>query len=103
MEVYTILTQTSYSLLLEDTRVAIDNIRRFLRDLDLKEVDEKNKPKYTVSSVVAAIKDIPKLIKEISEAERIITKELEEAGRMKANRNKKITEDGFDQFFIKNG
>lgn len=98
MEVYKDLTQTSSSLLLQDTRVSIDKARKFLRELDLRETDDKGKPKYTFNMYISAIKDIPKLVKELSEAEVAVNKEIEENGRMRANKLKSVGEDGFDTF-----
>ena len=38
---------TSY-LLLQDTKLAIDKVRQFLRDVDLTSTDDKGKPLYTI-------------------------------------------------------
>lgn len=84
---------TSY-LLLQDTKIAIDKVRTFLRQVDLTEVDEKGKPLYTVNSITQAIKQIPQLAKDIVEAEKIITKEIEEQGRARGGNNKTIFDDG---------
>lgn len=101
MEVYRSLTQTSSSLLLQDTRISIDKARAFLRNLDLEQKDDNGKPIYTINTYLNAIKDIPKLIKELSEAEKAVSKELEENGKLKANRLKKVGEDGLDSFLNK--
>lgn len=86
---------TSSYLLLQDTKVAIDKVRSFLRDVDLTDLDEKGKPKYTINSITTAIKQIPQLAKDLAEAEKIITKEIEEAGRARGgNTNKTLFEDG---------
>lgn len=101
MEVYRSLTQTSSSLLLQDTRISIDKARAFLRNLDLEQKDVNGKPIYTINTYLNAIKDVPKLIKELSEAEKAVSKELEENGKLKANRLKKVGEDGLDSFLNK--
>ena len=46
MDIYKKTTQTSSSLLLEDTRLAIDKLRQFLKDVDLNKCDDKGKPVY---------------------------------------------------------
>ena len=43
--------KTSSSLLLEDTRAAVDKLRKLLRKMDLTEVDNKGKPIYTLNSI----------------------------------------------------
>ena len=71
---------TSY-LLLQDTKTAVDKVRKFLREVDLFAVDDKGKPMYTIQSITSAIKQIPQLAKDLVEAEKMIAKEIEEAGR----------------------
>lgn len=85
---------TSSYLLLQDTKIAIDKIREFLRNVDLTDLDDKGKPKYTISSITQAIKQIPQLSKDIIEAERVISKEIEEQGRARGVKDKTLMEDG---------
>lgn len=86
---------TSSYLLLQDTKIAVEKVRNFLREVDLHLLDDKGKPVYTISSVTQTIKQIPQLAKDIIEAERVITKEIEEQGRARGgNQNKHIFEDG---------
>lgn len=85
---------TSY-LLLQDTKVAVDRVRQFLRNIDLNAVDDKGKPVYTINSVTTAIKQIPQLAKDLAEAEKMITKEIEEQGRARGGNEKKtLMDDG---------
>lgn len=85
---------TSSYLLLQDTRIAIDKVRQFLREVDLNLLDDKGKPVYTINSVTSAIKQIPQLAKDLQEAEKIISKEIEEQGRARGGAHKKLMEDG---------
>lgn len=85
---------TSSYLLLQDTRIAIDKVREFLRNVDLNATDDKGKPLYTINSITTAIKQIPALAKDLQEAERIISKEIEEEGRARGGFTKKLFEDG---------
>lgn len=92
---YAELSQSLSSRLLEDTRVAIDKVRKFLRDVDLNQLDDKGKPVYTINTITSAIKTIPQLAKDLTETEKIVNKELEEASRMRGGeRNKSLFEDG---------
>lgn len=96
MDIYKEHTTTSSYLLLQDMKVAIEKVRQFLRDVDLKAVDDKGKPLYTINSVTTAIKQIPQLAKDVMEAEKVIAKEIEEQGRARGgNQNKTLFEDGF--------
>jgi len=95
IECYKSHTKTTSSLLLDSTKIAVEKVRQFLRDVDLNEVDDKGKPKYTINTITTAIKQIPQLAKDLTEAERAITKELEEVGRARGgNESKKAFEDG---------
>ena len=95
IECYKQHTITASSLLLESTKIAVEKVRNFLKDIDLNKVDEKGKPIYTINSVTMAIKQIPQLAKDLSEAERAVAKEIEEVGRARGgNESKKAFEDG---------
>jgi hypothetical protein len=58
------------------------------------EKDEKGKPIFAINTVTSAIKQIPSLVKEVVEAEKLVFKEIEEAGRARGGNNKKLMEDG---------
>lgn len=94
MELYKYLTQSTASLLLADTRLAVDKLRDMLRDIDLTEKDDKNKPIYTLNSVTSTIKQIPSLTKELVEAEKALNRDLDEESRMRGQGVKKLFEDG---------
>lgn len=82
------------ALLLEDTRVAVDKLRKLLREIDLSQVDDKGKPVYTLSSITSTIKQVPTLVKELDEAEKTLNSELNSIGRMRGQGNKTVFEDG---------
>lgn len=83
------------ALLLEDTRVAIDKVRQFLKEVDLSETDDKGKPVYTINSITSTIKMIPQLIKELDEAEKAIASEMRESsGKVRGQKSKSLLEDG---------
>lgn len=84
------------ALLLEDTRIAIDKLRKLLRTLDLNEVDEKGKPKYTLNTFTATVKQVPELVKSLREAEDALTQEIRETGRIKGQKQKALMEDSLD-------
>jgi hypothetical protein len=95
IDTYKKLTTTISSQLLEDTYVAIDKLRKFLRNIDLYAVDDKGKPLYTINSITSAIKAIPQLTKDIQEAEKQVNSDVLEAGRKRGgNEGKALFEDG---------
>lgn len=85
--------KTPSALLLEDTRIAVDKLRRLLRDIDLDAVDDKGKPIYTLNTVTATIKQIPGLIRDLDEAERALAKEIAQSDKVRGAQEKSIYED----------
>ena len=96
MDIYKKTTQTSSSLLLEDTRLAIDKLRQFLKDVDLNKCDDKGKPVYPVNTITSTIKQIPDLAKSLVEAEKAVNKEIIEEGRARGGNNKTLFDDGIN-------
>ena len=97
IDTYRKLTTTISSQLLEDTYIAIDKLRKFLRDIDLYKVDDKNRPVYTISSITSAIKAIPQLTKDIQEAEKQVNSDVLEVGRKRGGDvGKSMFEDGIN-------
>ena len=95
INIYRQLTTTTSLLLLQDTRIAVDKVRDFLRNVDLNLLDDKGKPVYTINSITATIKQIPQLAKDLAEAEKLVTKEIEEQGRARGSQGSKtLMDDG---------
>ena len=95
MELYASFKPTS-ALLLEDTRFAVDKVRRMLRDIDLTATDDKRRPIYTIDKVLAAIKLVPPLVKDLDEAEKALASEMKQGGKMRGQGEKTIMEDTLD-------
>lgn len=95
IELYKKMCITVSSELLRRTRIAIDKVGTFLENVDLDEVDDKGKPKYTINSITSTIKQIPQLAKDLAEAEKALKKDLEESGRARGGQdNKTLMDDG---------
>lgn len=95
IELYKKLTTTISLELLKSTKVAINKVRDFLENVDLTLTDDKGKPVHTINSVTSAIKMVPQLAKDITEAEKALAKEIEEQGRARGNSGSKtIMDDG---------
>lgn len=94
IELYKKLTTTLSSELLKSTRIAISKVQQFLETVDMNERDDKGKAVHSISTITSAVKQIPALVKEVTEAEKMVAKEIEEAGRARGGNNKKLMEDG---------
>lgn len=93
IELYKKLTTTTSSLLLEDTKAAVENVRKMLKSIDFDALEEKDKV-VALKNITSMTAMIPKLVKDLSEAEKAVSKELEEAGRARGGAAKKLMEDG---------
>lgn len=98
IELYKYLTTSSSSLLLQDTRVIIDNIRSTFRSIDLTEKDANGKLVFNIGQVMTAVKQVPSLVKELADAEKAVSKEIEDMGTMRGMKQKTILEDGLSNF-----
>lgn len=95
MEFYSRFKPTA-ALLLEDTRYAVEKLRKLLRDINLDEKDDKGKPVYTLNTITATIKQVPSLAKDLDEAEKALAAEMRSQGRMRGQGEKTIMEDSLD-------
>nr|DAI14763.1 MAG TPA: hypothetical protein [Bacteriophage sp.] len=82
------------SLLLEDARFLIDNLRKTLRSINIDERDDKGKPVFQVPAVMKAIKEMPDLIKMMDETEKALFSDVQENSRMRGNKQKSVMDDG---------
>ena len=96
MEWYKKHTLTTSQKLLESARKSVDKVRQFLEDIDLTEEDDKGKPKYQVSTIVSALKNVTDLIPALQELERKVEQEIDEKSRVRGSNDKKMFEDGFN-------
>lgn len=94
MEIYKNTTITSSSILLEDARVTADKIRIALKETSLMDVEDINDRINAIKGAASILSMIPKVVQELIEAEKAVTKERQESGRAKGGNNKTIFEDG---------
>lgn len=85
--------KTTSALLLEDTRFAVDKLRRALREIDITQTDDKGRPIYTLNTITATIKQVPALVKDLDEAEKSIAKEILQSDKVRGAQTKSIYED----------
>lgn len=92
---YKKLTKTPSTELLADVRLTVDKMRQALTSIDFDDLEEKDKVS-AINTVAAVVSKMPKLIKDLSEAERAVTKELEEQGSTRGSQELTIGDLGFD-------
>lgn len=85
--------KTTSALLLEDTRFAVDKLRKLLREIDLNMTDDKGRPIYTLNTITSTIKQVPSLVRDLDEAERAIAQELAQSDKVRGSQEKSMFED----------
>jgi len=96
IEIYKKLIETTSLQLLKNTRITVDKLGKFLRDIDLNETDNKGQPKYTISSVTSALRQVPQLAKDLIATEKLVAGEIAEGNRARGGSDMKIFENGVD-------
>lgn len=84
VEAYKRLVKTPSSELLNDVRLTVDRLRQALKSIDFDALEEKDKVS-AINTVSTVISKIPKLVKDLSEAEKAVSKELEENGNTRGS------------------
>jgi hypothetical protein len=93
MAIYKRQTTTTSSLLLAGMRKGIENVRKFLEEIDLFATDKNDRPIYQVSTMTSALKQVPDLAKALVEAEKSLAKDFAEEDKTRGAAVKAIGED----------
>jgi hypothetical protein len=87
---------TTAAMLLQDTRYAVDKLRKLLRDIDLEKTDDKGKPIYTLNTVAATIKQVPALVRDLDNAEKYLNEQLKDTEAASGNTEMGILDSELD-------
>ena len=93
MDIYRMQAVTTASILLESMRKGVEQLRKFFSEFDLFAVDKNDRPIYQVSTMTAALKQIPELAKALSEAEKELAKDFATDDKARGNASKAVGED----------
>lgn len=95
IDIYKKHVTTTSGLLLQDTRLVVDNMRSVLKSIDWSSLDEKDKVN-AIKTVAGITAMIPKIVKDLADAEKAVTSELNDKGRARGgNESKSMFDDGF--------
>ena len=93
MDIYRTQSTTTASILLESMRKGIEQLRKFFSEFDLFALDKNDRPIYQVSTMTAALKQVPELAKALSEAEKELAKDFATDDKARGNASKAVGED----------
>lgn len=79
--------------LLEDTKVAVEKLRKLLREVNLEDKDKNGKPIYTLNVITQTIKQVPTLAKDLDEAERALSRDIINDSKARGSQVKALYED----------
>lgn len=95
VEIYKKLNKTASSELLDDTRLIIEKMRQSLKNIEFNNLEEKDKVS-AINTITTVVGKMPKLIEDLSKAEKAVTKELEEQGKARGAQELTVGDLGFD-------
>lgn len=85
---------------LEDSIETVHNLRKFLKNIDYSETDDKGKLVYQPAQVAGVLRTIPVIVNDLLKAKQLAIKGIESGeGKARGNRIQTVTDRGVDQFF----
>ena len=97
MEIYRKMTITPSQELLASALIGAKKVGDFLRTVDLTEEDDKRKPKYQVSTITSALKDVEKIVSTLQTLQKKVEQELEEeSGKARGSQELTVGDIGLD-------
>ena len=81
MEIYRTHTITVSQKLLESSLVGAAKVSQFLREVNLNEEDDKGRPKYQVSTITTALKNVEGIVASIQTLQKKVEQEITENGK----------------------
>lgn len=97
VEIYKKLNITVSQKLLESAMIAAEKVSKFLRDIDLTEEDDKGRPKYQVSQITAALKNVDGIISTLQNLEKKVAQEQEDSGKARGTQELTVGDIWADQ------
>lgn len=88
IETYTTMTETSASLLIKDLKIGIEKIRKYLSEAD---VSDETFDKY-----IRSLERLIPMSQKISEAERMVIREVEEVSNSRGDKAMTLLDGGFE-------
>ena len=96
MEIYKKHTMTVSQKLLSDALVGANSVGTFLRTVDLTETDDKGRPKYQVSQITAALKNLEGIINTIQTLQKKVEQEIVDNGKARGTQELTVGDIGLD-------
>ncbi len=96
MEIYEKHTKTVSQDLLEASLRGAKKVADFLRDVNLYDEDDKGKPKYQVSTITAALKNVEGIVQSIQTLQKKVEQEIADNGKARGTQELTVGDIGLD-------
>lgn len=96
VEVYKNLVKTTSSELLEDVRLNIYKLRQALNSVSYDNFEDEKDKVSAINTVSSVLSKLPKLVKDLSDAEKAVTRELEDTGKTRGSQELTVGDLGMD-------
>ena len=92
---YDKMQETEATLLLEDAQYAIQSVRKFLRNVDMQDVDDKGKPIHDVKKIIDSLGALHKVTEAMFELQEQVKKQIQKnENTVRGGKGKAMFEDG---------
>lgn len=85
MDVYKKHTITASQKLLESALISAEKVGKFLRDVDLEKEDAKGRPKYQVSQITTALKNVEGIVTSLQNLQKKVDQEVNDQGKARGS------------------
>lgn len=96
MRIYKTHTITVSQKLLESAMVAADTVSKFLKNVDLTEEDDKGRPKYQVSAITTALKNVEGIVTSLQNLQKKVDAESMESTKARGAQELTVGDLGLD-------
>jgi hypothetical protein len=95
MKIYKKLTTTMSQELLNAALIGAAKVSEFLKEVDLNDEDDKGRPKYQVSSITAALKNVEGIVTSLQNLQKKVDTEIQESSKARGSQDLTIGDLGF--------
>lgn len=83
-------------LLLRDSKVVIDKMREYFREVDFLALDDKGRPKYDIDKLARVVERSAGILENLSKLETMVKKEVQSKKDKVGSKTKAVFEDGME-------
>jgi len=94
LDLYDELQQTASLVLLQNARKSLDNLSKYIANIDFDERDKNGRPIHDFKKITETFKTLSEAIDAVNKAEEKVKRELQQSSEARGKQTKNIFEDG---------